>query len=153
MINPKAMLAEYSKLFREPFNEKLYIRSEYDIVDAIKKVIMSVAEPSNVNVEGKRLFIGVNYFRVIDDYRDVMRIVYDLESDGKRRNKRIMYNIHDYIDLKDSDIILLEVNYHIEVNGEVADKSVFIDIPKVVDKYYFRISGTMYSTLYQIADA
>lgn len=153
MINMRQMLADYSNKFREPFNEKLFIRSEYDIVDAVEKVIMSVAEPTNVNTEGKQLFIGVNYFRVIDDYREVRDVVYELESDGNRRNKRIEYNIHDYINLKDSDIILLEVNYHIEINGEIADKSVFIDIPKVVNKYYFRIDGTIYSTLYQIADA
>lgn len=146
-------IAEYSRTHREPFNDSLFIRSEYDIIEALKKIILSVASPTNVNTEGKQMFIGINYFRVIDDYREVQRIVYELESDENRRNKRIEYNIHDYINLKDSDIILFEVNYHIEVNGSSLDASVFIDIPKVINKYYFKISGTIYSTLYQIADA
>lgn len=146
----KKFLANYSQNHREPFNEALFVRSEYDIIEDVKKVIMSVATDTANNCQ---LVIGVNYFRVIDDYREVKRILSDLESEGKRRNKRIEYNIHDYINLKESDVILLEVNYHLEVNGDMLNASVFIDIPKVINKYYFRISGTLYSTLYQIADA
>lgn len=146
-------LAKYSDTHREQFNDELFVRSEYDIIEAVKKIILSVASPTNINVEGKQMFIGINYFRVIDNYREVQKIIYELESDENRRNKRIEYNIHDYINLKDSDIILFEVNYHLEVNGMSLDGSVFIDIPKVINKYYFKISGTTYSTLYQIADA
>jgi hypothetical protein len=146
-------LAKYSESHRKQFNDNLFVRSEYDIIEDIKKIIMSVASPTNINENAEQVFIGVNYFRVIDDYREVSKIVYDLESDANRRNKRIEYNIHDYINLKDSDIILLEVNYHLEVNGSPMNASVYIDIPKVINKYYFRISGTIYSTLYQIADA
>lgn len=150
-MSVKKFLADYSQNHREPFNEALFVRSEYDIIEDVKKVIMSVASDTENN--GQRLFIGVNYFRVIDDYREVKRILTELESDEKRRNKRIDYNIHDYINLKESDVILLEVNYHLEVNGDVLNASVFIDIPKVINKYYFRIAGTIYSTLYQIADS
>ncbi len=144
----KKFLASYSEKTREPFNENLFIRSEDAIIEDIKKIILSVT-----NDTGNNLIIKVNYFNVIRDYRDVKKILYDLETKPKRRNKRIDYNIHDYINLKDSDIILLEVNYHLEVNGGMLDASIFIDIPKVINKYYFRIAGTMYSTLYQIADA
>lgn len=152
-MNVKDTLASYSNNYRDPFNEELFIRSEYDIIENIKKIILSVAAPTGMNSEYKQMFIGVNYFRIIDDYREVRKIIYELETDENRRNKRIEYNIHDYINLKDSDIIILEVNYHLEVNGGSKDASVFIDIPKVINKYYFRISGTIYSTLYQIADA
>ena len=149
----KEALYKYSKTHREPFNEELFVRSEYDIIEDVKKIILSVASPSNVNTNGEKMFIGINYFRTIDDYREVQNVLYELESKEKRRNKRIDYNIHDYINLKDSDIILLEVNYHLEVNGNALDNSVYIDIPKVINKYYFRLSGTVYSTLYQIADS
>lgn len=149
----KEALSKYSKTHREPFNEELFVRSEYDIIEDVKKIILSVASPSNVNTNGEKMFIGINYFRTIDDYREVQNVLYELESKEKRRNKRIDYNIHDYINLKDSDIILLEVNYHLEVNSNALDNSVYIDIPKVINKYYFRLSGTVYSTLYQIADS
>lgn len=153
MFNIKQVIANYSQNNRTPFNEELFIRSEYDIIDDILKVIYSVAAPYSDNREGKQVFIGINYTKIIDDYREVKKILYELENGKNRKNKRIDYNIHDYINLKDSDIILLEVNYHVEVAENKVDGSVFIDIPKVINKYYFKISGTIYSTLYQIADA
>lgn len=153
MFNIKQVIANYSQNNRTPFNEELFIRSEYDIIDDILKVIYSVAAPYSDNREGKQVFIGINYTKIIDDYREVRKILYELENGKNRKNKRIDYNIHDYINLKDSDIILLEVNYHVEVAENKVDGSVFIDIPKVINKYYFKISGTIYSTLYQIADA
>ena len=150
MFNMRKFIADYSNNNRDPFNEELFIRSEYDIIEQVKNIILSVCNgPENSG----QIYIGVNYFNVIDDYRKVRDILSELESKEKRHNKRIDYNIHDYINLKDSDVILLEVNYHIEVNGTMYDGSVYIDIPKVINKYYFRIAGTIYSTLYQIADA
>lgn len=149
-FNINKFLADYSAKYRKPFNDDLFVRSEYDIIEYIKKVILSICNGSD---NSGQIFIGVNYFNVIDEYTKVVEKLHELESEGIRRNKRIDYNIHDYINLKDSDVILLEVNYHLEVNGTTYDGSVFIDIPKVVNKYYFRIDGTIYSTLYQIADA
>jgi hypothetical protein len=151
MFNIREFLASYSKEHREPFNEALFVRSEYDIIEAVEKVILSVT--NHDDNPDSRFVIRVNYFNVIDDYMKVKEILFELESESKRRNKRIDYNIHEFINLKDSDVILLEVNYHVEVNGTSADGSVYIDIPKVINKYYFRIAGTIYSTLYQIADA
>lgn len=146
----KKFLASYSEKHREPFNEALFVRSEDDIIEDVKKVIISI---SNNNDDVGPLIIRVNYFNVIKDYRKVKEILHVLENKENRRNKRLDYNIHDFINLKDSDIVLLEVNYHVEVNGVAKDASVYIDIPKVINKYYFKISGTIYSTLYQIADA
>jgi hypothetical protein len=151
MIDVKQFLANYSKNNREPFNEALFVRSEDDIIENVQKVILSITNRDDF--PDSRFLIKVNYFNVIKDYRKVKEILFELESKGNRRNKRVEHNIHEYINLKDSDVILLEVNYHCEVNGTSADGSVFIDIPKVINKYYFRIAGTIYSTLYQIADA
>lgn len=149
----KKALALYSETHREPFNEQLFIRSEYDIIENLKLIIQSFASPSNVNSNDSPLFIGINYFKVIDDYREVKSILYELESKENRRNNRVDYNIHDYINLNDSSVILLEVNYHLEVNGDAIDGSVYIDVPRVINKYYFKICGTIYSALYQISDA
>ena len=150
MMDIRQFLAQYSENNREPFNEALFVRSEDDIIESLKKVILSITNRDNFP---SRFVIRANYFNVIKDYNKVKEILFDLETKAKRRNKRIDYNIHEYINLKDSDVILLEVNYHIEVNGTSSDGSVFIDVPKVINKYYFRIDGTVYSTLYQIADA
>jgi hypothetical protein len=150
MFNIRKFLADYSAAYREPFNQALFVRSEEEIITLLKNVILSICNKDN-DLD-TRFVIRVTHFRVIDDYRQVKEILYNLESDKNRRNKRIEYNIHDYINLKDSCVILLEVGYHVEVNGTSADSIVYIDIPKVVNKYYFKISGTYYNTLYQIAD-
>lgn len=150
MFNIRHFLADYSAAYREPFNEALFVRDEEEIINLLKNVILSICNKDNDY--DTRFVIKATHFRVIDDYRQVKEILYELESKDKRRNKRIDYNIHDYINLKDSYVILLEVGYHVEVNGTTADGIVYIDIPKVINKYYFKISGTYYSTLYQIAD-
>ena len=150
-FNMRKFLADYSDKHREPFNQALFVRSEDEIIEILKKVILSICNRDDD--PDTRFVIKVNYFNVIKDYRRVKDILYELESDEKRRNKRIEYNIHDYINLKDSAVVLLEVNYHVEVNGTSADNSVYIDIPKVVQKYYFKIAGNMYGSQYQIADA
>lgn len=147
--NIKKILHDYSKLHREDFNKKLFMRSELAIIDCIKMIINSITGTDSTG----NIKLFVNYFRVIDDYKETLDILRDLESPDKRKNKRIEYNEYDYIRLKKSDIIMLEVNYHIEANNTSRDDSVYIDIPRVMDKYYFRISGILYSTLYQIADA
>lgn len=149
----KEAIYKYSKLHREDFNDELFRRDEKDFINDLMKIISSVAEPTNVNVNRKKVFIGVNYFNVIEDYREVRNILHELESEENRRNKRIDYNIYDYINLKDSLVVLLEVNYHVEVDGNMDDFSVYIEIPKVYNKYYIRIDGTEYNLLYQISDA
>lgn len=154
---------DYSMTHRKPFNDELFRRSEYDIVRDVESIILSIASPTPVNTENKDFFIGINSFRVISDYREVRSVLYFLEDDDHRRNKRIDYNIYDFINLKDSAVILLEVSYHIELTvgkdeygnkkKEVRDEIVYIDIPRVVNKYFFRIDGTEYFAYYQIADA
>lgn len=162
MFNIRQFLADYSRDHRTPFNEELFVRDEHDIIEKLKLIILSITNNEEydrimgdipINKEANRFVIKVNYFNVIEDYIKVKEILYDLEKEENRRNKRIDYNIHDYINLKDNYIILLEVNYHVEVNGTSADKSIYIDIPKTVDKYHNILSGTEYNTNYQMADA
>lgn len=169
MFDIRALLAEYSKTHREPFNEELFLRSEYDIIEYLKKVILSITNNEeydnimsllphpkfspNEKEKNYKFVIKVNYFNVIEDYVKVKDILHELESEANRANKRITYNIHDYINLQDNNVILLEVNYHVEVGKEQRDASVYIDIPKVVNKYYNHISGTDYFTYYQVADS
>ena len=48
-MSVKKFLADYSQNHREPFNEALFVRSEYDIIEDVKKVIMSVASDTENN--------------------------------------------------------------------------------------------------------
>lgn len=136
-------LSEYNKTHRERFNPILFDRKEEHIINHVIKVLLSAQRD-------KFFTIKVTGYRVIDDYREIYGILHNLEA--KRKNKRIKINKYDYIDLKDSAITLLEVNYYLEVGGEGRNITIYISIPRIVDKYYFYISGCMYSAYYQIVD-
>lgn len=143
MKNQKEFLAMYNNTHRDPFNEELFNRSDEDIIRHVQNVILS-------SQRNKFFVIKVNHFRVIEDYREIQSILHAIEAN--RRNKRIKYNRLDYIDLKDSYIKLLEVNYHLEADGKSADINVYISIPRIYNKYYFKIAGSIYSAMYQIVD-
>ena len=150
----RKLLAEYSKTHREDFNQDLFIRSEDDIIDQLLKVIQTVcinsANPNGVNIA----FTG---YRVIRDYNEIRDKLSELESPENRHNKRIDINEYEYINVKKTDIVILQVGYLVSVTDEsgmlrTKEIDVYIDVPRVINKYYFRINGIMYSTLYQIAD-
>lgn len=143
MFNQKEFIANYNSKYRESFNDQLFNRNEDSIIHHLENVIISAQRD-------KFFTIKVNKFRIIEDYREIYNLLYEAES--KRKNKRIKINRLDYIDLKDSDIKLLEVSYHLEANSKVKDITVYISVPRVVDKYYFKIAGSMYSAMYQIVD-
>lgn len=144
MFSQAEMLAGYSASHRAPFNEKIFNKSEDDIIYHLYDVITS-------SQRDKFFTIKVTSFRVIDDYREIDRILYDLES--RRKNRRIKYNRLDYIDLKDSYIKLVEVGYYLAAEeGRSTNIKVYIAVPRIVDKYYFKIAGNLYSPMYQIVD-
>src|SRR5574343_519547 len=122
MFNQKEFIAAYNNEYREQFNPVLFTRNDDSIIEHLKEVILSAQRD-------KFFTIKVKGFRVIEDYREI-----------------------DNIDLKDSEIKLLEVDYNLEANGEKQDIKIYISVPRIVDKYYFRIAGSTYSAMYQIVD-
>lgn len=166
MIENKPMTQEefmrqYNDSYREQFNPVLFDRDANEIVQEIEKVILSC--------ERNRYFtLKVRSFRVITDYEEVYNTLYEHESSRLRKKnkdgKRKIENKYDYITLRDSDIMLLEVIYYIKINTARKPQSkedvlnferelqVLIEIPRYVDKYYFKINGTSYSPYMQIVD-
>lgn len=142
-MNQREHLALYNEKNREPFNLILFERNENDIIEDLKKILIS-------SQREKFFTIRIKAFRVIEDYIEIKDILHGVEAESK--NKRIKYNIYDMIDLKDSAIKLLEVDYFLSTGDESKDLKVYIAVPRIVDKYYFRIGGCLYSPLYQIVD-
>lgn len=77
---------------------------------------------------------------------ELLNIISSCIESKKRNNK------YDFINLKDSDIKLLAIKYLIQVKDRAEILDVFIAVPRIVNKYYFRISGNIYSAMYQIVD-
>ena len=144
-MNQLQFISKYSNENSEHFNENLFKRDEMLIIDYIERMILS-AQRDNYFV------LKVKDFKVITDYREIMRILHNEESDANRKNKRIKYNKFDYIDLKSSDVIILQIDYFIQVDDKSKDVRSYLSIPKIVNKYYFRISGCYYLAMYQIVD-
>ena len=90
-----------------------------------------------------------NVLRVRMSYDDGKDKVISKAIEAKNKNKENEYN---YINLKDSEVKLLIVNYFIQLKDKSEKLSVIIAVPKFVDKYYFKLYGNVYSPLYQIVD-
>lgn len=161
---------DYNNKFRPKFNEALFKRSDEDLIRAIKYIIYSCERDSIFKIK-------VLSFDVIDNYDDINHILWEYEdyiinkgkssstettiSSTKKKSKQSSskpINQYDYIDLKDSDLKLIKVVYYIGINekknGWVDDTiTVYIAIPRIVDGFYYRLNGNIYSAMYQIVDA
>ena len=153
-MNQKELLAKVSREKRIPMNETLFARSDDDIVEELKKVILSCQR------DNKYFKIQVVGFTVVDSFNEIQNILYKYYENASRNKSKFKKkdNQYAYINLNESDIRLLLVDYHIETpmavleEERVDDFRVIIAIPRIVDKYYFRINGITRSTLYQIVD-
>lgn len=150
--NQYSFIREYNDKNRPQFNPELFNRSDDAIIEVLKKVILSI--------ERDRYFvIKVMNFSVVDDYQQIRILLREQEKfKSKNKNKQKIDDKYNYIPLKDSDIRLLIVDYYLEVpnpkEGSPRSKNlrVLIEVPKIVDKYYFKIFGNIYSSLYQVVD-
>ena len=160
------LLSQFDKDCKEQFNPDLFTRSDDEIMDELQKVIRSCERKHN-----NYFRIEVVRFRVIDDYAEINKTLYSY-YEYLTRNKPKMKkkdNQYGFINMNESAIRLLIVTYKVSVNlennlavrpedlasGKVKSEDtfdVYIAVPRVVDKYYFKLNGIMRSILYQIVD-
>lgn len=157
---------DYNDAHREKFNPVLFHRDNYEIVEALKKVILSCQRNSAY------FMIKVENFTVVEDYAEICDILYEYEQKkiDKTKNSKAE-NPYSLVNIKDSDIMLLIVDYFVAIkdeNGNIrCDEAPvdgkepvkysdhlrnIIEIPRYVDKYYFRVAGATYNPIMQIVD-
>jgi len=149
----------YNENHREEFNPIFFQRHNQDIMDSVKKIIMSCERD-------KYFTLKVLSMREIYDYEEIINLLKDHYDKRKKPNSK-EDNPYDFISIKDSDLMLLEVNYYIRHNGmeiqKVDDKDqvvvnpycimpVLIALPRFTKKYYLRLNGNYYSDIFQIVD-
>ena len=152
--NQREWIRDFNDTYRPEFTKELFERDNYEVIDCLKKVALSCQR-------NLYFIIQVKGFRVIENYDEIQKILYDREQAIINRNKnKKQDNPYDFINLKDSDIMLLQIDYYIGVRdgigGPITEDDSFtvtIAVPRIVDKYYFRIRGNMYQAIYQIVDA
>lgn len=170
-MEQKKMINEFNTNNRYKFNNKLFVRSDDELILALKNVIYSCERDG-------AFIIKVLNFQVIENYDDIISIMRQYEdslinkkkqqeeqtTEDEQTKKKIQPssnkkdNIYDYINLKDSDIKLIRIDYFIQINekkeGLVNNTiTVYLAIPRLIDDFYYRINGKMYSAMYQIVDA
>ena len=145
---------------REHFNHYWFERNDDDLIEGMKQVILSCERD-------KYFVLKVIGFEVIKDYEEINKTLYDYYN-SKTKNGKKVSNDFEYINLRDSDIMLLKVRYYIKLNvpdnkirvdpktGEMerteGEVEVLIALPRYVNKYYFRIMGNYYNPIFQIVD-
>ena len=158
--NVDKFMYEFNKNNREEFNDYWFQRNDDDLIEGMKRVILSCQRD-------KYFVLKVLNFETIKDYNEINRTLYEYYSSKTKNGKRIDYN-YEYINLRDSDIMLLKVTYYVKLNipenkirvdsktGELEKSEgtvdVLIALPRYVDKYYFRILGNYYNPIFQIVD-
>ena len=145
-MNQREMIAQIVKETRPKFNEVFFTRDEDEIITELMNVIYSCER------ENQYFTIKVDSYRVVDDYDEINYILYNYYEDLTKNKAKSKKRDNQYINLNDSAIRLLIVRYYLKDRNDEDYLDVIIAVPRVVDKYYFKINGIMRSTLFQIVD-
>ena len=148
MMNQRQAMADFINKNRPKFNEVYFQRNEDEIVTELMNVIYSCQR------ENQYFTIKVHSYEVIDDYNQINEILYNYYEDLTKNKSKTKKRDNQYgcINLNESCIRLVKVTYYIKDRSEDSFLDVLIAIPRVIDRYYFKINGIMRSTLFQIVD-
>ena len=99
-MKQKEFLAKISKEDRIKFNPVLFERSDQDIIEELKKVILSCQR------QNKYFTIKVTGFKVVDNYAEINDILYKYYENASRNKSKMKKrdNQYAYINLNESDI-------------------------------------------------
>lgn len=147
-MDQRESIAKFIKENRKEFNHVFFERNEDSIITELVNVIKSCER------ENEYFTIKVHSYRVVDDYDEINKILYNYYEDltkNKAKSKK-RENQYEYINLNESYIRLLIVTYYLKDRSAEDYLDVIIAIPRIIEKYYFKINGIMRSTLFQIVD-
>ena len=162
-MKQRELIHEYNKEYRPQFNRKFFERTDDDLINAIKYIVYSCERNAAFTIK-------INSFEVIENYDDVNHVLWEYEdsiinkgkttdnSSSNKKNSKKKDNQFAFINLKSSALKVIKVEYFIEINekknGLVSDTvTVYIAIPRIIDGFYYKLNGNVYSAMYQIVDA
>ena len=143
----KRFIHDYVQNHVDNFNDQLFLRSDEAIIDQLEKIIISIQTQGLFTIKVKGFTVVDNY----DDIQIILRKHYERVLKGSK--KTADDNRFNYIDLQESKIKLLIVHYETSYKNERENLDVIIEVPRVVNKFYFFLKGNYYSPMYQIVDA
>jgi hypothetical protein len=149
----------YNESHREEFEPELFRRDNKDMVDSIERVVCSCERD-------KYFTLKLISFEAIYDYEEIYNTLRAHEEKRRKKNDKTT-NSYDFINIRDTDMILVKLVWYIRHNGmerqEIDNKTIVVNnpeqnlevliaLPRFVKGYYFRLSGNYYSTSFQIVD-
>lgn len=158
-LNQAQFMRQFNESHREQFEPDLFKRDNEDIVRSIEAVIKSCERD-------KYFTLKLLSFKTIYDYEEIFNTLREHEEKRRKKNSKIE-NSYDFINIKDTDMILIKLEWLVRHNGierqeedgrtiEVVNPEeileVLIALPRFTKGYYFRLSGNYYTTIFQIVD-
>lgn len=159
-ITQAQFMHDFNDTHREKFNPDLFARDNDDIIRAIYNVVKSCERD-------KYFTLKLIDFEVITDYEAMYNKLREHEEKRRRKNDKTE-NMYDFINIKDTDMMIIKINWLIRHNDierqdtpdnksiEVVNPEevmeVLIAVPRFVRKYYFRLNGNYYTSIFQIVD-
>lgn len=152
-------MRQFNETHREEFEPELFRRDNEELIRSIEQVVRSCERD-------KYFTLKLLSFEAIYDYEEIYNTLRAHEEKRRRKNNKLE-NSYDFINIKDTDMILLKLEWLVRHNGierieedgktrEVVNPQeimeVLIAIPRFTKGYYFRLSGNYYTTTFQIVD-
>lgn len=152
-MNQSQFIHDFAKSKKYKFNSKLFDRSDDKIIYFLKCIYKSIERTMGVN---SFFTIKVQNFEEVDDYDTIRDILADVQEAAIKKSVKLKNSIdnrYKYIDLKETDMKLLITTLFIEAyDGRETIQSI-IAVPRVIDKFYFRINGNVRFAMHQLVDA
>lgn len=149
-MSQREFIRKFSEQKREEFNPYFFERENQDIFREVERIIKSCERDQYFSIK-------VVSFREITGYQEVRNALYQHEEERRamKRKPPKTPNMYEFIPIDDSDIMLLEIIYALRINGEKPEEDtlkVLLELPRFVDKYYYRLAGKLYAPVFQIVD-
>lgn len=159
-MNQAQFMHDYNDKYRPRFTPQLFERNNLDLIDSIYQILKSC--------EIDRYFtLKLIKFDPILHYEEIYNTLRNHEEARRRKNSKVD-NVYDYINIKETDIMLVRCIWLVRHNGlerqedenkqviEVVNPEeeleVLIALPRFVKGYYFKLSGNYYTSCFQIVD-
>lgn len=158
-MNQDQFMRMFNETHREEFTPDLFKRENEDMIRAIEDVIRSCEKD-------KYFTLKLLSFNVIYNYEEIYNTLRNHEEKRRKKNSKVE-NSYDFINIKDTDMILVKIEWLVRHNGierieddgktkEVVNPEeimeVLIALPRFTKGYYFKLSGNYYTTTFQIVD-
>ena len=108
-INQAQFMREFNDRHREKFEPELFERSNEEMIESIHQVLLSCETD-------KYFTLKLMSFTPIYNYEEIYNTLRAHEESRRKKNSKIE-NIYDFINIKDTDIILIKVEWLIRHNG------------------------------------